>query len=258
MDKAKIHPTGDFIARRVPWRLKLWYQSIVWRSSYSYWPHARFRSHQALLDLNYDLAIEGFPRSGNTYAREMLQQFQAGRLSIKSHGHTPPFVLWAVQHGKPVILLIRSPHDAIVSWHIFTGLPLTYIAAQYDLYYRILLPYREQVCLVQFDHLKASFVDVIRACNDRFGLDLSTAFDEEACRQAAFQNIDRPYKGMDGELDPSRVNRPLAARQNLKQRIEAHLSPAYESALARANGVYAAWLGERKQVTRPVPTASKN
>ena len=64
------------------------------------------------------MVIEGFPRSGNTYATFALRHAErrAGReVVISSHVHTPSAVRAAVHGGFPTLLVIRRPLDTLVS-----------------------------------------------------------------------------------------------------------------------------------------------
>ncbi len=147
---------------------------------------------------------------------------------------------WALRHTKPVVLLLRTPRDTIISWHIYTGQPLEFIAWHYYLYYRILLPYKERVCLVTFEQLQHSFKQTIRACNKRFNLGLTELFDEQACQNAAFTTVDNSWTLPDGQIDQYRVGRPSQQRELLKENVETQFSTKCKSALIKADEVHTA------------------
>ena len=65
-----------------------------------------------------DLVLEGYPRSGNTYAEHMLRIMCPGLRWI-SHTHSPGTLHWARMHQIPTLILIREPLDAAVSLFIY-------------------------------------------------------------------------------------------------------------------------------------------
>jgi len=113
------------------WDIKFLVQSVIWRDPYLFVINGFFRNKRGVFKTDFDLALEGYPRSGNTYTRRMLESSQRPGLRIRSHMHVPPFVLAAIRKGKPTALLVRNPVDTIVSWHLFTGAPIEFISKQY-------------------------------------------------------------------------------------------------------------------------------
>jgi len=204
----------------VPWRIKLLVQSIVWRSPLLYFFYGGLRSNRGVYDRDFDLAVEGFPRSGNTYARKMFEHTNRDKIRIRSHGHRPPFVLAALQLAKPVALLVRKPLDAAVSWHIYTGLPLEYILNQYILYHRILLPFRKNLLIIQFgDLVEKPFAHQLERIEERFKLGLRTKIDEEQLRTLVVAEIHQTCTSDVGTIDVFRVNVPNNVRATVKETI---------------------------------------
>ena len=65
-----------------------------------------------------DIVVEGFPRSGNTFAVFALRDASDGRLSVASHVHHPSQVKLAVRKGLPTLLVIREPVACLASYLI--------------------------------------------------------------------------------------------------------------------------------------------
>lgn len=172
-----------------------------------------------MLNNDYDLAIEGFPRSGNTYLVEMLRSTQHDRLRIRSHGHVPAFVLSSVRNGKPVGLLIRRPMDAVISWRIFSGLPIVYLLRQYILYYSTVMPHKAKLCVIEFERLQQSAVQIIEELEWQSKLGLTWEFTEEKCRQHCRELITQMHALSSGDLDYRKVNWPNSQRSELKTEI---------------------------------------
>ena len=62
-----------------------------------------------------ELVMEGFPRSANTFAVVAFRQAQGRDVSMAHHLHVEAQVFEGVRLGKPVVVLIRQPTDAVKS-----------------------------------------------------------------------------------------------------------------------------------------------
>jgi len=60
-----------------------------------------------------DIVIEGYPRSGNTFAYFLLLNFR--QLNIAHHTHSLANIKKGLRRRLPVVVLIRNPYDAIAS-----------------------------------------------------------------------------------------------------------------------------------------------
>jgi hypothetical protein len=133
-------------------------------------PVARWRGHGVPLSHDTDILIEGFPRSGNTFAVAAFVVAQPKPVRVAHHVHAPGHVIEAVRRGLPVLVLIRRPEDAVRE---FLGIRPTLTAAQalrgYVRFYRPLVPYRDRFVVGPFEEVTADFGSVIRRINERFG-----------------------------------------------------------------------------------------
>ncbi|MBU2677838.1 MAG: hypothetical protein KJP16_12225, partial [Gammaproteobacteria bacterium] len=75
------------------------------------------RKKELLVTADTDIVIEGFPRSGNTFAVVAFRQAQSnpGGLAIAHHLHVPAQIGLAVRYGIPAMVLVRQPDAAIPS-----------------------------------------------------------------------------------------------------------------------------------------------
>lgn len=82
-----------------------------------------------------DLVIEGFPRSANTYSvyyvKTALKVSGGPDLRISHHTHNVGQLSLAIKLDKPVIVLIRRPIDAILSFMKRNDKPFNYVADYY-------------------------------------------------------------------------------------------------------------------------------
>lgn len=62
------------------------------------------------------LAIEGFPRSANTYLHRIVRAATQDRLNIANHVHRPEQIIFALRYGVPTFVLFRHPLDSIASY----------------------------------------------------------------------------------------------------------------------------------------------
>lgn len=73
-----------------------------------------------MMDRDCVLACEGYPRSANSFAEAALLLTQ-GDIKIAHHRHVPAQLVIALNLGKPALLLIRKPEDAIASMLLRDG-----------------------------------------------------------------------------------------------------------------------------------------
>src|SRR5829696_5842518 len=94
-----------------------WERRYVGRHPVLYYNFYRLgSSHRNLLvDRSPQIIIEGFPRSGNTFAVVAFQQAQRESVRVAHHLHMPAQVVLAAQWGIPTLLLARKPTDAVLS-----------------------------------------------------------------------------------------------------------------------------------------------
>jgi hypothetical protein len=189
-----------------------------------------------------DIVIEGFPRTGNTFAVIAFQSAQPNTLSIAHHVHAPGPVLDAMRLGKPAIVLIREPEETILSFVIrFRGLTLGQGLRSYSRFYSPLLPHRSRFVTARFDDLVGDFGGVLRRVNEMFG----TAFEEFehtesniARVQSEVDQWDRNTFGEGRRLEEGRA-RPSAVRTRMKDELRAaYLSRKLASLRARAEALY--------------------
>lgn len=93
--------------------MRKYIRSNCW--TYNLYARIRTGKRLRLSDEDTDLAIEGFPRSGNTFSRYL---FEAAfpNANLASHVHAIAALKAAMRYKKPIILLLRDPMECIASW----------------------------------------------------------------------------------------------------------------------------------------------
>jgi hypothetical protein len=180
-------------------------------------------------DTAYDVYVEGYPRSGNTFCR-MAFSLANPQARVRAHRHIPAYVLRAVEADKPGFVLLRDPADAAASWSLFTGAPLAEALTYYIDYYAVLLPVRSELLVVPFEELIRDFGPAVVALNARWGTDFlpfeHTSENVERCMRL----LDNAARATDGSVQEARTSRPSHARKLRRQRL---LDASRGSTLAR-------------------------
>jgi len=119
------------------------------------------------------LVVEGFPASGSTFAHFAVLHADP-RASVTSPIHTPSQLKRAVRRGKPALLIVRAPEDAVASLAIAAPqIAVTSHLFDYVHYHSELIPLLAHVVAATFDEVMTDFDQVLDAVNYRFGLQLA-------------------------------------------------------------------------------------
>lgn len=138
---------------------------VTYYSLMAFRPAKRHR----LINNKTDIVIEGYPRSGNTFATAAFLISQNKPINIARHTHLPAQVIQAVRLNLPTIVLIRNPIDAAVS-HCIRNKFLTPKQAlgEYIHFYERVYPYQAGFVTAPFDEATSNFGDIIQEINRKF------------------------------------------------------------------------------------------
>ena len=189
------------------------------------------------------VVIEGFPRSGNSFARRafiMAQDETFDVTSIAHHLHVPAQVVRAAQLRIPTLLLIRKPKDAVLSFAIRDPISVDQALKYYLTFYETVEEYRDAYVLGLFEEVTEDFGEVIRRINDRFGTTFSSFSHDERNVDGVFARIEKNAKKRFGETSlENKVSRPFASREKLKREVRYELeNPKRRHLISRAESVY--------------------
>jgi hypothetical protein len=193
------------------------------------------------------LVMDGFPRSGNSYARATFQYANGYDLPISTHAHSHRMPELGAKWGIPTIVLIRDPRDAIASGrHFDPTVPVATSIAAYRRYYEPVVGFLDRVMIASFAQVTADMGAVIERCNERFGTTFRPWMSTPEAEAAVVAKIDEATEifAPEGRFD-AMVPRPSAVRQDkskllgdLSARDQADLAELvrlYEKLLAAAN-----------------------
>lgn len=124
----------------------------------------------------YDLVIEGYPRSANSMTVDLIDLLVArggppqpngkpARLYIGHHTHVVENLQLAQAYGVPMLVLIRRPLDAVLSYHIFSQLDVARCIRGYIAFYRGVLALDAPFVLVRFEEAVRDFNGVLTRLN---------------------------------------------------------------------------------------------
>lgn len=137
-----------------------------------------------------DLVVEGYPRSGNSFAAHTIMNRVGPDWRFAHHIHLPVQIEMGVRWGRPVLVLIRAPEDATVSYvglqlqagrrqGKFTDLSDTELTLRLREATRYYIHFYEHVLAIKGEYVMAPFHTVTRnlggvlkILNERFGLDI--------------------------------------------------------------------------------------
>lgn len=181
-----------------------------------------------------EICIEGFPRSGNTYAVIAFQQAQPRTVSIAHHVHAPGSVLIAVRMGKPAIVLVREPEEAVLSTVIrYPQVSLRQALRGYRRFYEPLVRSRHQLVVGRFEDIVADPGKVIEEVNRRFGTKFRPFHPTEESVAGVMEELDRWDRNTFGESEALELGRARPTDQ--RELVKAELRDRYRHArLARA------------------------
>jgi hypothetical protein len=200
-------------------------QSVLGQYPRVYLPVARRRSGVDFDGLPHvvgsgsEAVLEGYPRSGNTFAVAAFRLAQRRPVQLAHHVHAPAQILEGLRLGLPVVLLIRWPEEAILSVVIRTRIGMEQALRMYVRFYTRVLPQRNEVVVAPFPTVVTAFGSIIRDMNDRFGTHFREFVHTEENVRRVFDSVeargrrDATRRGRGHEIG---VARPSARRETLK------------------------------------------
>jgi hypothetical protein len=193
------------------------------------------RNVSFLASKDTEIIIEGFPRSGNTYAVAAFQQAQKRKIKTAHHLHVEAQILEGVRLRLPVMVLIRKPLDAIQSLKIRKPeLSVDAAFRQYVRFYSTTRSVLQYVVLAKFEDVIKDYGKIIERVNDKF----CTHFELFEPTAANVESVFREIERINDELfagKESYVSRPSPERIHLKKKLPLEIP---EALAEKANTLY--------------------
>jgi hypothetical protein len=190
------------------------------------------------------IAIEGFPRSANTYAREAFKFANPSVGPVSSHLHTPRAIELAVKHGVPSIVLIRDPAFAVTSMIQFAGdVDVRRTLNGYCRFYKRVKPLLAHVVLADFAQVTKDFGQVITRCNQKFGTDFVPYIWTPEAEEEVAKAIEQAAAVIKADNFENMVSRPSSKRNSAEEFLKT-LTEGDHAALHAASQLYQELLEE--------------
>lgn len=220
-----------------------------------------FRPRPAFDDLlatrSSDLCIEGFPRSGNSFAVGAVEHAQSQPVQIAHHTHVPANAMRACEWDIPTLVLIRDPYDAVVSGVALgkqiqmeehgVDAPIQRVPFQdhlwaWNTFYRSLMPHRDRLLVAPLGAVVEDMGRVIDRINKRFGTDFEH-FDHTP------EAVAKVHSGRGYHAGPSERRAALKeeTRADLDERLQTDSS--LRETLSDAEALHEDFIGDSAAVT---------
>ena len=175
----------------------------------------RFSCNHLYTGRDTDIVIEGFPRSGNTFALFAFEQAQQLEFKIANHVHVPAQIARGVDYGIPTIVLLRNPCDAILSLIVrYPELSAVACAKTYVDFYRAIHKYRHGFMVANFSDVISDFGSVIGRVNARFCTKFSIFEHSRENVSKVFGDLDRLIESRGATLN--QLSRPSDLKNRAK------------------------------------------
>lgn len=178
---------------------------------------------------NSKFVIEGFQGSANTFALAAFSIAQETEFKIAHHTHSSAQLRVAKRLKIPVLVIIREPKDAILSFYgRALQLKLSDVMEDYVNYHESVLQLHSSLVIATFDEVTKDFGSVIERVNVRFGTDFKRPRNDPDSKQLALTWIDEWYqrggwvqrRKERGIPVPDAKPKPSAKREALRSKIE--------------------------------------
>jgi len=167
-----------------------------------------------------ELTLDGYPRSGNTFAVYAFKYAQQRTVSLAHHLHVPAQVIQSVRLGIPTCVIIREPEATVRSLVLkYPYIPVKVALHGYALFYETCWRYREHFVVADFEQVVADFGIVLDAINTRFGTHFVRFQHTQPNVERIFANLDRKAVRADGGKVLGGFH-PYPAREKAKRVVD--------------------------------------
>lgn len=180
----------------------------------------RKRNKNLLINNQTELVISAYPRTANTFFVVALEHIQKKTISIAHHLHVPALAMEGIKRNLPVVVLVRTPKESIVSLIIREKhISINQAIKAYIKFHEPLLNYKKEILVVDFSVIVGDFPSIISDINSKFCLELNNySEDNPINKEVIFSKIEKINKSFNkNKLIESMVSRPSDSRDELKK-----------------------------------------
>lgn len=199
------------------------------------------------------LTIEGYLRSGNTFAVAAFTLGNGTDHHIGRHLHAAAHVHRSVRLGLPTVVVVREPVAAASSYLIRRPtLDAAGALREYVAFHRSVWRARGSVVLAPFEVVVSDFGEVVRAVNHRFGTAFVPYVPTPENQAACFRIVEEMNRSeCGGEVVETHVARPSAERDRQGRALRATVeAPHCARLLNQARELHRRFLAEASVMLR--------
>ncbi len=196
-------------------------------------------SRQLAVKKKTEIVIEGFPRSGNSFAVGAFRSAQSQPVNIATHLHAPAQIILASHKNIPTLVVIRNPVDAVISLKALhmecnavtkKTMNLSYdfkiLLKSYIKFYKTIIPYKDKFVIGCFEEVTKDFSKIITKINQHFNTSFYS-FKHTEC------NVQKVFEKQGFHSGPT------LQRQELKKRLKKEIEQIeYQNLVTKAKQVY--------------------
>jgi hypothetical protein len=169
-----------------------------------------------------EIVIEGFPRTGTSFAIVAFEMAQGRDVRVAGHVHAAAQVIEGARRSLPDLVIIRDPEDTVLSFVIRNPhISIRQALRGYLRFHEPLLRHRDGFVVGTFDQVTADFGTVVDRVNERFGTSFTRFEHTDANVRRCFEAIDDSYgrRVPRGEGFERQVARPSEWRAREKEEL---------------------------------------
>ena len=197
------------------------------------------------LHRNTELVIEGYPRSGNSFAFTAFDIAQGETpVRVSHHLHTASPVIAALKAKIPCVILVRHPEDAIISHILYSqNLTIRQCLNSYLDFYQPLLKYKESFVVAKFEDVISDFGRIVQQVNQTFSTNFKLFEHSQENADKCFDVLNNSWKDLGFSERKSVTCAPSDARKRYKEALRKHFRANEITELrSRAIDVYQQYL----------------
>lgn len=168
-------------------RLKLCDYDLVFRLLYATRP--KYKS--ILICKDTDIIIEGFPRSGNTYAYACFLLTNGDKHKVARHIHLGSQINMAIKYSTPALIIFRNPVESISSYLVRNKYYSEKSAINYYIkYYENIIKNKDNIVLCEFRQLITNFESAIKRLNEKYNTSFAEVNEVDIDKEKVYSLID--------------------------------------------------------------------
>jgi hypothetical protein len=216
-------------------------------------PLARLCGEGELVESRTDLLVESYPRCACWFAIAAFRLAQEPRsLRVAHHTHASGHVIAGVRLGVRTLVLIREPHDAVVSCRIrHPARTHADLLRGFCAFYEPLVPHRGDLVVGTFDEVVVGeLASITRRLNSRFGTVFAEFESTEENVERCLREIDDEWRARRGDGDRLErvIPRPWPVREGIKTELRERYAAESPPKLRRRAELLYSWFTRAEDV----------